>query len=375
MMMRIAFLYIAEAYQVYHSASVALELSRREDCTVEIFYSDAETPDHIERIRKAWDGSQLVMHRLSRSAAVRAVQSVRLFGFWKEQVMRENAALLNQYEVVVCTESTDTYLRKAGMDQPQLVFIPHGAGDREVGFLPETAIFDFVTPPGEKCAARMLQQELIREGHFAVPGYIKFEVAERLARHSGPIFGNGNQTVLYNAHRAAKFSSWSKFIEPMMDYFGAQEKLNLIVAPHVKMFHRLPDRVREKWRNKSTGNILVDTGSWSCVDMTYTTAASIYIGDVSSQVYEFLANPRPCIFLNAQKIAWKDDPNYAHWHLGDVIEDPQQLPGAIESALAHHPKYVDVQKQKTAMALGDISPGATKRAADAIHAYMRKVRP
>lgn len=375
MTMRIAFLYIAEAYQVYHSATVALELARREDCTVDIFYSDAETPDYIERIRKAWDGPQLVMHRLSRSAAVRAVQSVRLFGFWKEQVMRENVADLNQYDAIICTEPTDAYLRRTGLDRPQIIYMPHGAGDREVGFAPETAIFDFVTPLGEKCAARMLQQGLIREGHYAVPGYIKFEIAERLARHSGPIFSNGNPVVLYNAHRAAEFSSWPKFIEPIMDYFGAHEKFNLVVAPHVKMFHRLPDRVREKWRNRSAGNILVDTGSWSCVDTTYTTAASIYIGDVSSQVYEFLANPRPCIFLNARKIAWRDDPNYSHWHMGDVVEDPEQLPEALDAAFAHHPKYVDLQKQKTALALGDVSPGATRRAADAIHAYMRKVQP
>jgi hypothetical protein len=177
---RFAFLYIAEAYQAYHNAPVAFELARREGCSVEIFYSDIETPDHIERLRKAYDAPPLLMHRLQRSPLVRAVQSLRMLGFWKEQVMRENAARLNQFDFVVTTEATDAYLRKAGLDRPMMIYMPHGAGDRAVGYLRETAEFDFVTPPGEKCAARMLQEGLIRPGHYAVPGYIKFEVAEKL---------------------------------------------------------------------------------------------------------------------------------------------------------------------------------------------------
>ncbi len=47
--------------------------------------------------------------------------------------------------------------------------------------------------------------------------------------------------------------------------------------------------------------------------MSYTTAADIYLGDVSSQVYEFLYEPRPCLFLNSHEFAWKSDPNFAHW--------------------------------------------------------------
>ena len=54
--------------------------------------------------------------------------------------------------------------------------------------------------------------------------------------------------------------------------------------------------------------------------MTYTEAALVYIGDASSQVYEFLRRPRPCIFLNFEQVDWRDRENYSHWHLGQVIE-------------------------------------------------------
>ena len=54
-------------------------------------------------------------------------------------------------------------------------------------------------------------------------------------------------------------------------------------------------------------------GSVRSIDMTYTDQASVYIGDVSSQVYEFLRRPRPCIFLNFDRTAWQGDENFAHW--------------------------------------------------------------
>ena len=55
--------------------------------------------------------------------------------------------------------------------------------------------------------------------------------------------------------------------------------------------------------------------------MTYMLAADIYLGDVSSQVYEFLLEPRPCIFLNGHNVPWQDNPYYSHWTLGQVIDD------------------------------------------------------
>ena len=40
--------------------------------------------------------------------------------------------------------------------------------------------------------------------------------------------------------------------------------------------------------------------------MTYTKQADIYLGDVSSQVYEFMLKPRPCIFFNPENINYKN---------------------------------------------------------------------
>lgn len=65
------------------------------------------------------------------------------------------------------------------------------------------------------------------------------------------------------------------------------------------------------------GKILIDLGSKRLLDMSYTSGADIYLGDVSSQVYEFLDTPRPCA-SHAHAVAWQEDANYLFWTLGEV---------------------------------------------------------
>jgi len=103
-------------------------------------------------------------------------------------------------------------------------------------------------------------------------------------------------------------------------------------------------------------NIHIDKGSPASADMTYMLAADIYLGDVSSQVYEFLLDssqvyefllePRPCIFLNPHGVDWEDDPSYAHWKLGQVVYNVRrQLGGAIDRALSTHAEYLPKQRE------------------------------
>ena len=68
-------------------------------------------------------------------------------------------------------------------------------------------------------------------------------------------------------------------------------------------------------------------------DMTYIMSADAYIGDVSSQVYEFLIQPRPCLFLNAFRVDWHNNPAFKCWHLGQVIDSPDQFPSAVSKLL------------------------------------------
>ncbi|QPQ54158.1 hypothetical protein IC614_07210 [Allosphingosinicella flava] len=364
--MKIAFLYIAEAYQCYHGAAVALELASRPGVEVDLFYNDPETPRHHERIRKAYNGPKLKIERLKRSPLTKFLQGLKIFGMWKKLVLRANWRMLNGYDVVITVENTVAPLKSMGMTRPKMVYMPHGYGDRAVGFLPRVAVFDLVLPAGQKTADRMMDAGVLKPENYVCTGYVKMETAARLSRAEGRLFRNDRPIVLYNPHKAPGMESWSRFIEPLLKAFAEQDEFNLIVAPHVKMFRRRSARLRRQWEARSTDTILIDLGSDRSLDNSYTDVADIYVGDISSQVYEFLAKPRPCLFLNAHGIDWKEDPNFRFWHLGDVIDDPAQLMPAIGAARERHALYRDTQEALSAYTLGDRSPGAVRRAADAI---------
>ena len=92
-------------------------------------------------------------------------------------------------------------------------------------------------------------------------------------------------------------------------------------------------------------NILIDKGSHASADMTYICAADIYLGDASSQVYEFLFEPRPCVFLNSHGVEWENNPSYLHWTLGQVIDNVEtELKTALELAEPTHADYRSKQR-------------------------------
>ncbi|WP_230975756.1 hypothetical protein [Acetobacter garciniae] len=307
---------------------------------------------------------------MRRSWPTAAMQSLRILGMFKDMVLRDNARELNRYDAIVTVEDTVASARRLGITHPRLIYLPHGCGDRARGFTDEVRAFDHVLLPGEKSAQRMLDAGLIRADNHSVIGAVKLETCAMLPRAGQPLFAQKRPVVLYNAHKARGLSSWPRFIEPMLEQFSAQDRFNLVVAPHTKMFRRRAQSVRDRWNARSNATILIDTGSDACVDMTYTMAADIYVGDVSSQVYEFLVTPRPCVFLNAHNIDWRDNPDFAHWHLGDVIDDPRDLPAAIAAAPERHALYRARQEDMAARSLGDRTPGAARRGADAIRNFL-----
>jgi hypothetical protein len=171
--------------------------------------------------------------------------------------------------------------------------------------------------------------------------------------------------VLFNPHSKRSLRSWERFAKPLIEHAAAGE-FNLIVAPHVKLFARRPSFIRRRWERRSVpGRVIVDLGSQRLLDMSYTKAADIYAGDVSSQIYEFLDKPKPCVFLNAHRLPWQGNADFPNWDLGDVVDTPKQAIQAIRQASERHPLYVKRQEERIAAAL-DRRPGAAGRAADAI---------
>src|SRR5690606_13806940 len=118
-------------------------------------------------------------------------------------------------------------------------------------------------------------------------GYVKLSAVRRLRQGAPALFANDRPTVLYNPHFHPRLSSW-KHARSVIAAIRDSGLFNLIVAPHVRLFAASDRRQRAEWEELAVPDqVLVDLGSPRSMDMTYTLAADLYLGDVSSQVYEF----------------------------------------------------------------------------------------
>ena len=261
---------------------------------------------------------------------------------------------------IVVPERTSAALRKMGWRRP-LVHFFHGAGDRALASDKRLSVFDLIVMPGEKDVKRYLDQG-IDPSKLRVGGYVKLDYLRIASPVPGRLFDNGAPTVVYNPHFDTRTSSLGIAPE-VIELFRGQDRYNLIFAPHIRSMEAMSDADRERFLSLAVpGRIIIDLGSPSLFDMRYTQAADIYLGDVSSQLYEFLSRPRPAVFLNNHAVDWASNPRYAGWHLGEVAPSPSTVIAAIDRALSDHAGKIAAQEAAVKLAFGDYQ-GAIGRAA------------
>ncbi|WP_326525473.1 hypothetical protein [Sphingomonas sp.] len=310
----------------------------------------------------------------------------RVLPFRRVAVLWENRAEFARLDVLVVPESTSLILRDTfGLKRLCFVRIPHGSGDRSISYRKVGKGFDLTLVSGEKVRRGMIDNGVVTPDAIEVVGYPKFDTVD-IRGPRPPLFDNGRPTALYNPHFDPRLSSWYPMGEAVVDWFATQaHRINLTVAPHVMLFkrrlhssveHRRIARRRDlpaRWRGLH--NVAVDTGSVRSTDMSYTLGADLYIGDASSQIYEFIARPRPAIFLNPNRLDWRDRPEFEHWRLGEVVETIEELDGAVTRALADPHRFDDLQRAAFDWTFDRADLNAGARAAEAILTHFAGFRP
>ena len=381
---RVGFLFNHEqVHQIAHSAPIAFELSRsyREFAVVLLFSSEKQRAA-LETLARAYPGHRCEFLALRAEGRFAWLEGApKTFALLRNlALLRTNAQTFSGFDAIVTPEKTSLAIRNlAGCAGLKLVHTRHGAGDREIGFDAQSREFDLVLLPGEKIRRRLAAAGALAPQH-AIVGYAKFDVGATPAANRRKLFDDDKPTVLYNPHCSPHLSSWYAQGREILDFFRASGRYNLIFAPHVMLFQRRLqvsiDKLAFKWvRNLeskylASDNIHVDLGSSACTDMTYTRAADLYLGDVSSQVCEFLLNPRPCVFVNTHRIRWRDDPNYSAWSLGSVFERVEELPGALESAFRGHAEFRGAQEAYVRDTFDLSETPSAQRAAEAIRGFL-----
>jgi hypothetical protein len=379
--MRIGFLFNHDqVHQVAHSLPIALALAKRH-IGAEIVLITTNDRLRAEVLRLAGDaiGDGISLHQLglkNRRSKVIASLSEHVAPAAKLLVYGDNLDFFRSLDVLVVAEKTSLVLKtRYGLDKLKIVHTRHGAGDRQIGFDPASAKFDHVLVSGPKIRDRLVQDAGLNPGQISIVGYPKFDLHAGKTTHG--LLDDGRPIVLYNPHVSPHLSSWYKMGRAVLDWFVAHEEYQLIFAPHVMLYERpfvltidklridRPGRIEERYLRAP--NIHIDLGSRASTTMAYTDRADIYLGDVSSQVYEFLLRPRPCVFLNAHHIKWRGDPNYAHWTAGPVIEDVAALgPALAEARAAHASVWAPVQERLFRYSFDLTGTPSSERAAEAI---------
>ncbi len=356
--MRIGFLFNHDQiHQIAHSLPIAIELARRDPALeIVVLSGGAHLSAEVRRLL-ARSGATLPIHDLglvTRAARLLARGFERAIPATRLALYHDNLDTFAALDILVVAEKTSTILKtRYGLDRLRIVHTRHGAGDRAIGFDPASRLFDHVLVAGETIRDRLIGEAGVAPERITVVGYPKFDLAGDV-RPRLPMQANGRPTVLYNPHVAPHLSSWYRHGRAVLDHFARSDRYNLIFAPHVMLFHRPfaltidPPRLRVPGTVPRAAhrapNICIDLSSPACTDMTYTRAADIYLGDVSSQIYEFLRRPRPCIFLNSHRIAHAGDPSFAHWGAGRVIETPAALDDALAEAVARPTRCLAAQR-------------------------------
>ncbi len=376
--MTIGFLFNHDAtHQMPHTTPVAAALARR---GVDVEVLTSSEAQHATAVALLGDlpvsYTSLRLRPLSR-----ALDTVlrHVAPFKRLAILRENLPAFARLEALVVPETTSALLKTSyGLTKPKLIYLPHGAGDGAAGFRPVTRQFDLVLLSGAKVRDRMLAAGLIAPDAHAIIGYPKFDLPRSL---SNRLFANDRPTVLYNPHFNPRLSSWYSQGRQVLRWFAAQDRFNLIFAPHVMLFRRrlhiTPIHRRARWRSnvprhlRRHPNILIDTGSQRSIDMSYVRAADIYLGDVSSQIYEWIEKRRPAIFFNTHEPNWRGAPDYRHWELGEVIENISELPAALNRALANPDAFAERQLRAAAATFSITDRPGGERAADAILEFLQ----
>jgi hypothetical protein len=357
---RVAFVFIGGVHHVFHTMPVACALSHRDDVEVTAFVADEPTEATAAAVNTDV-GGKVTIKRM-----VRPRLTDRLLGAHRAKLplLWRNRQELKSFDAIVFPERTSLILRRMGVTRPAFINLPHGAGDRAISVDPRYKLFDRILLAGPKTAERMIGTG-IKASSLRLVGYPKAEYLVDMAKDRPPLFDNGRPVVFFNPHFRRHLSSLD--VAPqIVEAITAETDYNVIVAPHIRSFEGASDEELRRWQALAVpGRVIVDTGSPRLIDMSYVAAADLYLGDVSSQVYEFLLlRLRPCLFVNAHDVDWTDDLSYRHWHLGRVTT-PQDVVDGLRAAFAEPNLFAGKQRDAVAATFTRLA-GSSESAVDAV---------
>jgi hypothetical protein len=371
----IAIIYLDEIHHVNHFISVAAELSKTTNVTV-LTHTNCQ-PYFFETLA-LFKNHNVKVEQLPTSLFRTFTDKLKKRelprkGFWLKKNMRD---ILN-FDAIIFTDFYHRYVKEARENNPypKMILINHGTPGRGYAFKKDVTDFDFQLLIGQFQYKQFSDLNLLSE-YYKITGYPKIDAI--ISNSNRNLFNNDKPVVLYTPHFSPPHSSWHMFGLNVLDFFHNQNKYNLIFAPHINLFQSNENSQNQEFldKYKQNDNIIIDIGSNESVNMTYVLNSDIYLGDVSSQVYEFLLKPRPCIFINAANVDYNHNFEFRFWQCGDVISDLKNLNKNLDLSETSHKSYKSIQEKITAdNYYTEEGSSATERTAQAIIEFLNQSTP
>jgi len=369
----IVFLYLNGLHHLYHSAMTAVEFAKLNNCQKVICVTCCKEYSDI-------------LLRLFKTNSVANYQIVEIplpFSFKYLNIKKKaypspfstmpkvKGLLRNAKAIITTSHATVKMCQKYKIQGPRIIYQYHGCGDGAYGFSKTMGTFDLLLLPGEYHQQRLIAENVTTTVKTRIVGWPKLDQKIDIKDLKRELFNNDKPTILYSPHWNPKISSYQKWGESVLEYFNNQSEYNLIFSPHIQVKHwSRKYHYRTDFNNFNNKQILIDFGSRLSVDSSYLRIADLFMSDVSSLIYEWIAiKPRPCVFLNAQGIEWQSNVNYRHWDYGPVVDDINQLGEKIEEAI-HTGSFLNTQKDRIVYYINQTEEPSSRRAAIAINDYL-----
>ncbi|WP_324260600.1 CDP-glycerol glycerophosphotransferase family protein [Altererythrobacter sp. H2] len=358
------------AHQAAHIAGIMASLALKEsgvECIAA--YGTPRIAEELRRLVSPEAAARITWHDLSLPPLLDAALALpnAVLPARRLARLRASRSFFASADLVVSTERTCLRVRRRlraalGEAAPRFVYVPHGSGDRNVAYHPELAQFDHMLLSGQKLVDEMVARGIATADRCHLIGYPKFDAIDRNRRQR--FFANDRPTFVYNPHFDPRLSSWYDHGPDLLRRAAASDQYNLIFAPHVMLFrktlHISPEYRTARRRPEipaealAAANVLIDIDGPNLFNMTYTLSADGYIGDMSSQVYEFLIRRRPVFFIDTHSADYPHEAaNRAFWANGPVVTSVDELVPLLEDYQRVGEEYRPVQDRLFAYTIDD----------------------
>jgi hypothetical protein len=367
--MKIVFPYFYGLHQLYHTAVTAMKLSRYLDNAEILCLSTTKDQTNVlKKIKSFNPDSTAQIIELPQPFRFKYLNIKKKKYPYVRSMVKKAKKILNSADIIVTTShGTYNMFHHYKIENPSYIYQYHGMGDRKYGFDPRLSKYDIIMVGGEYHYNRLIKEKIGTPEKVKIVGYPKFDFPIETEKIRNELFKNDKPIVLYAPHWQPKLTSYKKFAVQILEFFSKNKNYNLIFAPHILLSHwKVRMGYNTNLKHYETDNIIIDFGSDYTTNGTYLKISDIYMGDVSSMVYEFIARkPRPCLFFNAHNVDWKDNVDYRFWNYGPVINHIDELKEKIDIAVSDK-HFLELQKENVKKYIQETDENPSDRAAKVI---------